>query len=240
MIHINHVGKVFKIPDEHIRSLKGSIVKFFSPKTYRKFSALQDIKIHIREHEFFGVIGKNGSGKSTLLKIISGIYQPSSGSVEVNAPLSAFLELGVGFNFELTARDNIFLYGAIIGLSRKSITEKFDDIIAFAEVEQFVNTKLNKFSSGMLTRLSFSIAMHADTPILLIDEVLAVGDKDFQEKCAGVFKKLKDKGKTIVYVSHDLDSIRTFCDRVALLDEGKLVAVGTPDEVIGQYEGERH
>jgi len=185
--------------------------------------------------EFLGIIGRNGSGKSTLLKIIAGILKPNSGKVSVNGTIAPFLELGVGFQPDLSARDNVYLYGAILGLSRQEIDRKFESIIKFAELEQFVDQKLKNFSSGMQVRLAFATAIQAEADTLLLDEVLAVGDMNFQKKCYEVFKEFKLKKKTIIYVSHNLESVKEFCSTVVLLDEGQVVSVGVPEPVVYEY-----
>jgi ABC-type polysaccharide/polyol phosphate transport system ATPase subunit/SAM-dependent methyltransferase len=191
--------------------------------------------VAIDSGEFFGVIGANGSGKSTLLKVMAGIYPPDTGAVTVNGVLSPFIELGVGFNFELNARDNIRLTGTLLGLSGADIRERFDDILAFAELERFVDQKLKNYSSGMLLRLAYSIAIQVPFDILLLDEVLAVGDKNFQDKCFATFDAFREQGKTIVFVTHDLSSVTRFCDRVLLLESGQAIGVGSPDEIVDIY-----
>ncbi len=235
MIKIENISKVFRIPSEKRQSLKTRIINIFNRNTYTKFTALDNINLEIKKGEFVGVIGKNGSGKSTLLKLITGIFPPTDGRICVAGEISAFLELGVGFNEELSARDNIYLYGAILGLTRKQISRKFNEIIHFAGLEQFVNMKLKSFSSGMQVRLAFSTAIQADADIFLVDEVLAVGDADFQKKCYSVFERFKSEGKTILFVSHDLEAIKKFCDRVILIDNGKMTEDGNAAKVIDRY-----
>jgi ABC-type polysaccharide/polyol phosphate transport system ATPase subunit len=232
---VKDVGKVFRIPHERHTSLKSLVLSGWRKRGYRKFEAIQKVDFEIHRGEFFGIIGQNGSGKSTLLKILAGIYLPTRGKVRIDGHLSPFIELGVGFNPDLTARENVFLNGAILGLSRAEITEKFDEIIGFAELEQFVDQKLKNFSSGMLVRLAFSVAIRARAEILLIDEVLAVGDANFQQKCYDVFRRLKAEGKTIIFVSHDLASIREFSDRVLLLNKGRTYGIFSPGEAIAKY-----
>jgi ABC-type polysaccharide/polyol phosphate transport system ATPase subunit len=211
------------------------MANFFRSPGYRRLEALRDVNLEIRTGEFFGIIGRNGSGKSTLLKILAGIYQPTQGKVKVSGRLSPFIELGVGFNPELTARDNIFLNGAILGLDHKDVAAQFDEIIGFAELEDFVDQKLKNFSSGMQVRLAFSVAIRAHAEILLIDEVLAVGDFEFQQKCFRVFRQLKAEGRTIIFVSHDLSAISEFSDRVMVLDRGVVRGVHAPDGAISEY-----
>ncbi len=234
-ISINKLSKDFKLPSEKHSTVKQRFVNFFRTSGSEKLKALDKISFEIKKGEFFGIIGANGSGKSTLLKILAQIYLPTAGSVEIKGKVSPFIELGVGFNPELTARENVFLNGAILGLSKEETEGKFDEIISFAELEQFVDQKLKNFSSGMQVRLAFSIAIQAHAEILLVDEVLAVGDADFQQKCFGIFRRLKREGKTIVFVSHALDAIGEFCDRVALLSRGKVVSLGKPRNVVNDY-----
>jgi ABC-type polysaccharide/polyol phosphate transport system ATPase subunit len=234
-VAINGLKKVFKIPLEQRMRLRDHVVHLFRSPGYRRLEALKDVSLEIRDGEFFGIIGRNGSGKSTLLKILAGIYQPTQGKVKISGRLSPFIELGVGFNPELSARDNVFLNGAILGLDRKQVAAQFDEIFGFAELEEFVEQKLKNFSSGMLVRLAFSVAIRAHADILLIDEVLAVGDYEFQQKCYAVFRTMKAEGKTIIFVSHDLTSINEFCDRVLILDHGITRGVFPPGEAIDEY-----
>lgn len=234
-IEVDHVSKVFSIPHEHRTTFKEHFLHPFKQIDYEQNRALDDVSVEIEKGEFFGVIGANGSGKSTLLKLIAGIYVPDSGQIRVNGLLSPFIELGVGFNPELTARDNIHINGALLGLSRRQMSQRFDDILAFAELERFVDQKLKNFSSGMQLRLAYSIAIQVDFEILLLDEVLAVGDQSFQEKCTATFERFRAEGKTIVFVSHDLGSIARYSDRVALVERGRFRSIGDPDTVIGVY-----
>lgn len=236
MISVKDVHKSFKIPHEKSRSLKSVFVNLFKKKTYTEYSAAKGISFNVEEGEFLGIIGRNGSGKSTMLKMIAGIYQPDSGEIQVNGKLSPFIELGVGFNPELSARDNVYLNGAILGLTRIEVDEKFDEIIRFAELEEFVDQKLANFSSGMQVRLAFSVAIQAHSDILLIDEVLAVGDSNFQSKCFNVFRKLKAEGRTIVFVSHSMSIVREFCGRVIMLKDAEVLIDGSPEDAIFEYE----
>ena len=235
IVSVKDVGKVFQIPRERHTSLKSLVLSGWRNRGYRRFEAIERVDFEIHRGEFFGIIGQNGSGKSTLLKILAGIYIPTRGKLKIDGRLSPFIELGVGFNPELTARENVFLNGAILGLRRTEIAEMFDEIIAFAELEQFVDQKLKNFSSGMLVRLAFSVAIRARAEILLIDEVLAVGDANFQQKCYDVFRRLKAEGKTIIFVSHDLGSIKEFSDRVLLLNNGKTYGIFSAGEAIARY-----
>ena len=234
-VSVDGLSKVFKVPVERRNRLREHVVHLFRNPGYRRLEALKGVDLDIRRGEFFGIIGRNGSGKSTLLKILAGIYQPTQGKVRISGRLSPFIELGVGFNPELTARDNVFLNGAILGLDRKDVAAQFDEIIGFAELEDFVDQKLKNFSSGMLVRLAFSVAIRAHADILLIDEVLAVGDFEFQQKCFTVFRRLKAEGKTIIFVSHDLASITEFSDRVLILDRGVDHGVYPPVAAIAEY-----
>lgn len=234
-IAINDVGKNFKVPHEKHDTLKGKALNVFSSKKYSKYTALQNINFEVKKGEFFGIVGKNGCGKSTLLKIIAGIYQPTKGSVEVNGSIAPFIELGVGFNPELTGRENVFLSGTILGMTRKKIELLYDEIVAFAELEEFMDQKLKNYSSGMQVRLSFSIAIRSNSDILLIDEVLAVGDSNFQSKCFKVFEKYKKNKKTIILVTHDMSNVTQFCDRAVLIDQGRIKQIGSPKKVASEY-----
>jgi lipopolysaccharide transport system ATP-binding protein len=235
LIELNNITKVFKVPHEQRRSVKENLASIFKPRTYEQFKAVDNVSFSVAPGEFISLIGPNGCGKSTLLKIIAGIYQPTSGELTVRDRISPFLELGVGFNYDLTARENIFLYGAILGLSRREINEKFDDIVRFSELERFIDTRLRNFSSGMYVRLAFATAIQSDAPILLFDEVLAVGDERFQRKCFALFEKMKQQEKTIVFVSHDLPSIERFSDRVILMERGRKIMEGPPHVVVSAY-----
>ncbi|MBN2324074.1 MAG: ABC transporter ATP-binding protein [Spirochaetes bacterium] len=238
IITIRDLSKMFKIPHVRNYNLKTYIVNFRKMRQYEKFYALERIDLDIEGGEFVGIIGRNGSGKSTLLKLIAGILIPTSGEVVVEGDISPFLELGVGFNPELTARENIFLYSAILGLSRNETEGRFADIVAFSELEKFIDSPLKNFSSGMQVRLAFSVAIQSNAPILLVDEVLAVGDAPFQKKCFSVFDRFKREGRTIVYVSHDLTSIQKFCDRVVYLRRGSERRYGKPADMIKLYESD--
>jgi len=235
LISISNISKTFLVPHEKHNTLKQSTLNMFSKKKFSKLETLKQVDFNIQRGEFFGIMGRNGCGKSTLLKIIANIYQPTSGKISVNGRLAPFIELGVGFNPDLTGRENVFLSGTILGMKRKEIESKYLDIVDFSELEEFMDQKLKNYSSGMQVRLAFSIAIQADSDILLIDEVLAVGDANFQRKCFKVFKELKASGKTIVFVSHSSDTVRDFCDKVALIEKGELVMVGDPTEVTNQY-----
>ena len=235
MINLEKVDKVFHLPHERKRTLRQYFVSIFRKNTYENLYALRNIDLKIDQGEFLGVIGRNGSGKSTLLKVIADVFVPTSGKVTVRADVAPFLELGVGFQGDLSVKDNIFLYGALLGMGRKEIRNKYDWIIEFSGLENFVDAKLKNLSSGMQVRLGFSITVSIESPILLVDEVLAVGDIDFQRKCYDSFKNFKKNGKTIVFVSHDLNAVEKICDRAILLRKGEIKAQGKPTEVIAKY-----
>lgn len=234
-VSISHVSKDFKLPHEQKNSIKEHLINF-KKQTYEKLHALDDIDVDIKKGEFFGIVGRNGSGKSTLLKIIGGIYQPTKGSLRINGTLTPFIELGIGFNPELTGRDNVFLNGAILGLTRKEIIEKYDEIVGFAELERFMDQKLKNYSSGMQVRLAFSIAIQAHNDILLIDEVLAVGDSNFQRKCYNIFHQIKESNKTVIFVTHDMGAVQQFCDRAMMIQDSKVLLIGKPRDVALRYE----
>ncbi|HSX35101.1 MAG TPA: ABC transporter ATP-binding protein [Candidatus Saccharimonadales bacterium] len=197
--------------------------------------ALKDVSFEIKKGEFFGIVGRNGSGKSTMLKILAGIYQPTKGNVQVQGKLVPFIELGVGFNPELTGRENVFLNGALLGFSKKQVDAMYDDIVRFAELERFMDQKLKNYSSGMQVRLAFSLAIRADADILLVDEVLAVGDADFQRKCFDYFRKLKREHKTVVFVSHDMSAVREYCDRAIFIEKSELIMEGASNKIATAY-----
>lgn len=234
-ISVANVSKSFKLPHEKHSGLKQAILSFKGGMTYETQHALADISFEIKRGEFFGIVGRNGSGKSTMLKILAGIYQPTQGTATVHGQLVPFIELGVGFNPELTGRENVYLNGALLGFSRKQTEVIYQDIVDFAELPEFMDQKLKNYSSGMQVRLAFSIAIQAKADILLIDEVLAVGDENFQKKCIGVFEQLKREGRTIIFVSHSMAYVREFCDRVAVIDRSKLLYVGDTEKAIDIY-----
>lgn len=223
-IKVSNVKKGFTLHHEKSSSIKSKIVNIFKPKdkTTEEYRALKGVSFEIKKGEFFGIVGRNGSGKSTLLKILAEIYQPTSGSVEVNGKLIPFIELGVGFNPELTGRENVYLNGALLGFSREQIKNMYDEIVEFAELEQFMDQKLKNYSSGMQVRLAFSVAIKAQGDILVLDEVLAVGDEAFQRKCYEYFQQLREEKKTVILVSHNMEAVRNYCTRAVLLNEGKI------------------
>jgi ABC-type polysaccharide/polyol phosphate transport system ATPase subunit len=235
VVEVSHLRKRFRLPLDKSSTLKYRVTHWRSSSRYRDLIALKDISFEIPPGQFLGIAGPNGCGKSTLLKILCRIYKADSGYARVNGEFSAFLELGVGFNPELTARENIFLGGAVLGLTRRQLRDKIDEVFAFAELEDFAEQKLKNFSSGMQVRLAFSVAILAQTDLLVMDEVLAVGDASFQEKCFDTFSRYKREGKTIVLVSHDLNSLEEYCDRVLLLNRGEIIADGPAAEVTAAY-----
>ena len=238
-IKVDKVYKDFKLPHEKAGSLKNVFTHAFSyvrkNQTFDTQHALSGISFEIKKGEFFGIVGRNGSGKSTLLKMLAGIYQPNKGSITVNGKLVPFIELGVGFNGELTGRENIYLNGALLGFTKKEIDDRYNDIVDFAELELFMDQKLKNYSSGMQVRLAFSLAIRAETDILLVDEVLAVGDADFQRKCFDYFRTLKKNKKTVVFVTHDMNAVREYCDRAIMIEKSKMVAQGDPEIVARTY-----
>ncbi len=237
-VRVEHVSKDFVLPHEKVSSVKS----LFTSAAQRRGKggnetqhALKDISFEIKKGEFFGIVGRNGSGKSTLLKILAGIYQPTKGSISTHGKLVPFIELGVGFNPELTGRENVYLNGALLGFSRKEVAAMYKDIVDFAELEKFMDQKLKNYSSGMQVRLAFSMAVRAEADILLVDEVLAVGDADFQRKCFNYFRKLKKDKKTVVFVSHDMEAVREYCDRAMLVEKNAVLVSGTTAEVTKEY-----
>lgn len=235
VIDVDHLEKVFRIPHEKRATVFETMTGLLRPTHYETFQALKDVSFSVEEGEMFGVVGENGSGKSTLLKVLARILRPTRGSVRVRRKVTPFLELGVGFNPDFTAVENIRTYATIMGLSKREAEGRVDDILDFAGLERFRDTRLRNFSSGMQVRLAFSTAIQTDPEVLLMDEVLAVGDMEFQQKCLDVLNRYRNQGVTIVFVSHDLGSVRRFCDRTLLLNHGEQVALGETDEVIDRY-----
>lgn len=236
VVSAESIHKQFR-PPHQVSSVKSLFTNLFSNKKehVKPHVVLDGVDLEIRKGEFFGIVGRNGSGKSTLLKILAGIYQPSEGSLKVDGRLVPFIELGVGFNPELTGKDNVYLNGAMLGFSKAEIDKMYDSIVDFAELDEFMGEKLKNYSSGMQVRLAFSMAIRADADILLIDEVLAVGDASFQKKCYDYFFELKEKRKTVIFISHDMSAIKSYCDRVMLLDNGRVAALGDPQAVANKY-----
>jgi len=234
-IEVSNLHKVFRIPHEKRNTVFETLTGFLKSSGYETFHALRDINFTVEEGEALGIIGENGSGKSTLLKTIARIIRPTEGYVRVNGKITPFLELGVGFQPDFTAAENVRTYATIMGIPKKEIEAKLDDIVRFADLEKFRDTKLKNFSSGMQVRLAFSTAIQTNPEILLMDEVLAVGDMEFQQKCIDVLNQYRNEGVTIVFVSHDLGSVRRFCDRTLLLHKGEQVVLGDTQNVIDSY-----
>ena len=230
-IQVEDLHKSFRIPVQRVDSLKERVVRPTATRDYRVLKALDGISFEINQGEFFGIVGRNGSGKSTLLKLLASIYRADSGRIRMAGRLAPFIELGVGFNPDLTARENVVLNGVMMGLSRQESRDRLDAIIDFAELGEFIDLKLKNYSSGMLVRLAFSLMMEVDPDILLIDEVLAVGDAAFQQKCADAFREMKAKGKTIILVTHQMATIEEYCHRAMLISDGKIAHIGEPEEV---------
>lgn len=236
-IKVDGVSKSFILPHEKSGSIKNALLSIFSKKRgYEVQHVLQDISFEIKKGEFFGIVGRNGSGKSTLLKMLAGIYTPDKGSITVNGKLTPFIELGVGFNPELSGRDNVFLNGALLGFGREEMEAMYDDIVSFAELERFMDQKLKNYSSGMQVRLAFSIAIRANTDILVLDEVLAVGDEAFQRKCYEYFESLKEAQKTVILVTHDMGSVIRFCTKAMLIEKGSIMHLGSSETAANKYQ----
>ena len=236
MIKADTITVCYRMSRDKIKSIKEYLVALVKRKLqYDEFLALDDVSFHIKKGEVVGIIGNNGAGKSTLLKVISGILRPTKGSVELGGNVVPMLELGSGFDFDLTGRENIFLNGSILGYSEKFLISKYDEIVAFSELEEFIDIPVRNYSSGMIMRLAFSIASMVNPDILIVDEILAVGDAAFQEKSYTRMMEMMSHGTTVLLVSHSIDQIRRLCDRVIWLDHGKLMAVGKTQEICDQY-----
>jgi ABC-type polysaccharide/polyol phosphate transport system ATPase subunit len=229
------VSKRFKIPEERSHTLKERALHPFRRTRNERFQALEDVSFSVAPGEFFGIVGRNGSGKSTLLKCLAGIYRADEGRIWCNGRLSTFIELGVGFNPDLAAFDNVALNGIMLGLSPREARARYQRVIEFAELEEFQDLKLKNYSSGMHVRLAFSVAIQVDADILLIDEVLAVGDAAFQQKCFDAFNRMREEGRTIVFVTHDMGAVTRFCHRAMLLERGRMVSIGDPRDVADRY-----
>jgi ABC-2 type transport system ATP-binding protein len=234
-IQVEGLSKTFRIPTQKVDSLKERVVHPFAKRDYRELLALRDINFEIRQGEFFGIVGRNGSGKSTLLKLLASIYRADAGTIRLAGRLAPFIELGVGFDTELSARENVVLNGVMMGLTPQQAKDSLEAVIAFAELDEFADLKLKNYSSGMLVRLAFSLLLEVDADILLIDEVLAVGDAAFQQKCAAAFREMKAEGKTIVLVTHEMAAVEEYCDRAMLIRDGAIDHLGDPDEVGRRY-----
>ena len=235
-IRVVDLHKSFKLPTERAWGLKQAFFnRIKGVSGYKKQRVLNGISFSVRQGEFLGIVGRNGSGKSTLLKLLAGIYQPDSGEIAVNGSLVPFIELGVGFNPELTGRENVYLNGAMFGFSNAEVDKMYKEIVRFAELENFMDQKLKNYSSGMQVRLAFSIAIRVKGDILVLDEVLAVGDAAFQEKCNNYFTSLRGN-QTVILVTHDMANVKKFCDRAILIEKGEIVADGKPEMVTREYE----
>ena len=235
-VKIDHVSKYFRLPTDSTTSLRTTLVnRFRGVKGYKEQHVLKDIDFEVEKGDFFGIVGRNGSGESTLLKIISQIYTPEKGSVTVQGKLVSFIELGVGFNPELTGRENVYMNGAMLGFSTQEIDEMYNEIVEFAELHEFMNQKLKNYSSGMQVRLAFSVAIKARGDVLVLDEVLAVGDEAFQRKCNDYFIERKKSGQTTILVTHDMNAVKKYCTKAVLIEDGYIKASGDVDKVANQY-----
>ena len=234
-VSVSDVSKTFHLPHQQYSTLKERVLHPFRSNTFDELHAVDNVSFEVAPGEFFGIVGRNGSGKSTLLKCLAGIYAVDRGEIAIRGRLSPFIELGVGFNPDLTARDNVIINAIMLGLSRRQARERFDEVIAFAELEDFIDLKLKNYSSGMHVRLAFAVAIQADAEILLIDEVLAVGDIGFQQKCYDEFYRLKREGKTIVFVTHDMSAVERFCDRAILVEHGRIQKLAEPEVIARAY-----
>lgn len=227
VVSVEHVSMRFNLGQEKIDNLKEYTIKFLKRQLhYKEFWALTDISLEVKRGEVFGIVGYNGSGKSTLLKVIAGVMKPTQGTVSVKGAMAPLIELGAGFDPNLTGRENIYLNGAILGYKRQYLDEKYDEILSFSELEDFIDVPIKNYSSGMVARLAFSIATLVEPEILIVDEVLSVGDYKFQEKCQDRLKKMIERGVTVLFVSHSIKQVEDLCDRVAWIDRGKLKMVG--------------
>ncbi len=235
VIGVSGARKSFRIPREATHTLKEHALHPFRRRGHDEFTALEDVSFDVRRGEFYGVVGRNGSGKSTLLKCLAGIYGLDRGRIVIDGRMSTFIELGVGFNPDLAARDNVIMNGIMLGLTAREAQARYDQIIDFAELREFQELKLKNYSSGMYVRLAFSVAIQVEADILLVDEVLAVGDANFQQKCFDVFNDLRDAGQTVLFVTHDMGSVTRMCDRALLLEHGNVVMIGEPDAVANRY-----
>ena len=235
VIEADGLHKTFRIPTRRMDTFKERVTHPFAARSYRQLQVLRDISFDVHSGEFFGIVGRNGSGKTTLLKILASIYRPDGGRVRMAGRLAPFIELGVGFNPELTSRENVVLNGVLMGLSRREAAERLDAVLDFADLREFADLKLKNYSSGMMVRLAFAVMVEADADIMLIDEVLAVGDAAFAQKCMDVFHARREAGKTVVLVTHDMATVQSFCDRAMLIHDGELRYLGDPEETALRY-----
>jgi len=236
-ITVEHVTKAFRLRSGGTPTLKSAVLEMLGQRGRRRFEALKDVSFSVTRGETLGIIGANGAGKSTLLSLICGTMASTSGSIAVNGTISSLLELGAGFHPDLTGRENVYLYGAVMGIPRQKMSERFDAIVDFAGIRDFIDQPVKHYSSGMYVRLGFAVAVEVDPDILLIDEVLAVGDADFQRKCIGKMEEFRKRSKTMLIISHDLHTIRSISDRILFLDAGQVLGIGKPDAMVSQYEG---
>lgn len=235
-ITVRNLSKTFRLPEERRGTLRERLMKFHVRNERRPKRTLDDISFEIQQGEFFGIIGRNGSGKSTLLKILAKIYKPDKGSeFTIYGRIAPMLELGVGFNVELTGRENVYLNATILGLTKAEIDARYDDIVRFSELENFMELQVKHYSSGMSVKLAFSVAAQINAPIMLLDEVLAVGDFVFQEKCFALFEQYKKEGKTIILVTHDPGAMERFADRAMLIHKSRVEMIGDPHKVLERY-----
>lgn len=237
-IEVFNLRKTFRVPNKKHLTLREKCLDIFKKNKYDIISPLNGISFEVKKGEFFGIVGRNGSGKTTLLRILAGIYRADQGSIiRVSGKIAPMLELGVGFNPEMTGRENVYLNGIILGLTKYEIQSSYNEIVKFADLGGFMEMQVKHYSSGMQVRLAFAIAMQVNAPILLLDEVLAVGDFVFQEKCFAMFNKYKKEKKTIVLVSHDAQAMHRFADKIMIIDSGKIAGIGDPDEMLHRYMG---
>lgn len=234
-IKVHDLHKSFDLPENKVSSVKQLFVSMGKKNVKHRQKVLDGIDFEIKKGDFFGIVGRNGSGKSTLLKILAGVYNPDKGGVELNGNVTPFIELGVGFNPELSGRDNVYLSASLLGYTRKQVDAMYADIVDFAELEEHMDKKLKNYSSGMQVRLAFSIAVKAKNDILIFDEVLAVGDEAFQQKCLRIFEEYRENGQTVVLVTHSMDTVRNLCTKAMLIEGGKIVSIGSVNEVAGKY-----
>ncbi len=240
VIEIDHVAICFRMSDDKVRTLKEFVIRLVTKKiNFHEFWALQDVTFTVKKGDVLGIIGHNGAGKSTLLKVISGIMKPTKGDVKTHGNIVPMLELGSGFDMDMTGRENILLNGAILGYTEEFLLEKYDEIVAFSELGQFIEVPLRNYSSGMVMRLAFSIATVVNPEILIVDEILAVGDADFQEKSKKRMKELMSGGTTVLFVSHSLKQIREMCNKVLWIEHGKMIAFGKTQEICDRYENKK-
>ena len=236
MVEVNGLGIRFNLAKERVDSLKEYFLKFTKGALhFEEFWALRNVSLTIEKGDFYGLVGINGSGKSTLLKTVAGVFKPTEGSVKVNGTIAPLIELGAGFDMDLTARENIFLNGAVLGFSKDHMMEKFDDIVNFSELHDFLDVPLKNYSSGMVARIAFAIATATKPDILIADEILAVGDYAFQEKCEQRMKELLDGGTTVIFVSHDIKQVKRMCNKATWLEKGKVIMTGDAETVCDAY-----